>query len=271
MDGRSGPLGELLRSRRQAADPRAAGLPASGRRRTPGLRREEVAALADVSVSYYTYLEQGRQQRPSAQVVDALARVLHLTPAERAYAHELARGTPETPVHEEVLAPGLQELVDRLYPDPAYVKGRWWDVLAANAAARVLFTDWCARPPSERNLLRWMFLDPEAKQVYVDWEREATAMLGRFRASAGAADDPRTRQLVADLLQGSATAARAWDEVRVAPIGGGQKLLRHSHIGEVPVTHVVLHAAEDLHQKLVVFTCSPEQRRRLAELAEGLG
>src|SRR5260370_20839921 len=170
-------LGQLLRSRRERLVPGDVGLPAgwsaglsggrSGgrRRRAAGLRREEVALLANVSVTYYTYLEQGRPVRPSAQVLDALAAALRMSAAERRYLQVLAHGrdgagsagtTSSAP--PERIDPGVVDLVQRLDPFPTYVKGRRWDVPTSNAAARAPFTDWSALPPGERNMVRWMFM-----------------------------------------------------------------------------------------------------------------
>ena len=163
-------LGELLRERCARLRPADVGLPAGRRRRTTGLRREEVALLASMSVTYYTFLEQGRPVRPSAQVVDALAAALRFSPAERDYLRVLAHGSrygeeasnshPAAAEPAEWLDPGVADLVQRLEPYPTIVKGRCWDVLAANPAARELFTDWAALPPAERNLVRWMFTAP---------------------------------------------------------------------------------------------------------------
>ena len=146
--------------------------------------------LASLSTTYYTFLEQGRPVRPSAQVLDALAAALRMSAAERRYLEVLAHGPDGAGVAvpdeapPEVLAPAVADLVQRLDPCPALVKGRRWDVLAANQAARELFTDWMALPRGQRNLVRWMFLSSRAREVYLEWEAEARAMLGRFRLAA---------------------------------------------------------------------------------------
>jgi len=190
-------LGQLLRSRRERLVPADVGLPAglsAGRRRTAGLRREEVAMLAHLSVTYYTFLEQGRPVRPSAQVLDALAAALRMSAAERRYLHVLAYGPDEDHANHqnndengappERLDPAVADLVQRLEPFPALVKGRRWDVLAANPAARELFADWATPRTQERNLVRWMFTTDQAREVYLEWEPEARALLGRFRLAA---------------------------------------------------------------------------------------
>src|SRR5580704_14137664 len=191
-------LGQLLRSRRERLVPGDVGLPAgwsagsgagpgaglsggrSGgrRRRAAGLRREEVALLANVSVTYYTYLEQGRPVRPSAQVLDALAAALRMSAAERRYLHVLAggnggngdQGHQEIGAPPERLDPAVADLVQRLEPHPTLVKGRRWDVLAANPAARELFADWATPRTQERNLVRWMFTTDQAREIYLEWE-----------------------------------------------------------------------------------------------------
>jgi transcriptional regulator with XRE-family HTH domain len=188
-------LGQLLRSRRERLVPADVGLPAGfpegRRRRTAGLRREEVALLANLSVTYYTFLEQGRPVRPSAQVLDALASALRMSTAERRYLHVLAYGpggASDTALAAsappERLDPAVADLVQRLEPFPTLVKGRRWDVLAANPAACELFAGWAAGSPGERNLVRWMFTTDQARAVYLESEPEARAMLGRFRLSA---------------------------------------------------------------------------------------
>src|SRR5580693_7377640 len=149
--GNAAELADLLRTRRSRLRPADVGLPAGGRRRTPGLRREEVAQLADISPTYYTFLEQGRDVRPSEPVLEALGRALRLTPAERAHLHDLVHGGPAVAAQvPDTLLPAVAALVARLDPWPAYVTGRYFDVLACNRAARALWADWPACPPAER-------------------------------------------------------------------------------------------------------------------------
>ena len=177
-------LGQLLRSRRERLAPADVGLPPGQRRRAAGLRREEVALLASLSTTYYTFLEQGRPVRPSAQVLDALAAALRMSAAERRYLHILAGADDDNDHHgapPERLDPAVADLVQRLEPYPTLVKGRRWDVLAANPAARELFADWDTPRTTERNLVRWMFTTDQAREIYLEWEPEARAMLGRGR------------------------------------------------------------------------------------------
>jgi transcriptional regulator with XRE-family HTH domain len=254
-------------------------LPAVGRRRTPGLRREEVALLASLSVTYYTFLEQGRAVQPSAPVLQALAGALRLTAAEFRYLQVLAYGPggapgpaagaaglagPSGPAGPagtgaagaaERLDPAVADLVQRLEPFPTLVKGRRWDVLAANRAARELFTDWDAAPAGQRNLVRWMFTSDRAREVYLEWEPEARAMLGRFRlAAARHPDDPAFAALIAGLRRDSELVRDWWPRHDVRAVGSGSKKLLHPRLGPVDYAHVVLQVADDPEQTLVTYS-----------------
>ncbi|HXT45329.1 MAG TPA: helix-turn-helix domain-containing protein [Pseudonocardiaceae bacterium] len=266
-------LGDLLRSRRERLQPADVGLPPGSRRRTRGLRREEVAALASISPTYYTFLEQGRELRPSRQVLDSLAAALRLDAAERAHLHQLAHDAPPpAPPTVETLAAGLAELVTRLDPCPTYVTGRRWDVLAANRAARVLWTDWAALPPAERNMVWWTFAHPAARSVLVNWEHEASMLLARLRSAAAQhPDDPGFGELI-ERLHAASSAVRAWwPHHQVAPLGSGLKRLRHPQLGEVTMRHVVLTAADDPDQKLVTFTADYADLSRIRTLVRSSG
>ena len=257
-------LGELLRSRRERLMPDDVGLPPGARRRTSGLRREEVAQLANVSATYYTFLEQGRQVRPSEQVLGALATALRMTTAERRYLLTLAYGSDAAPADGEAdgtplsenVGPGVDALVQRLEPYPTLVKGHRWDVLAANPAARELFGNW-SEAGGERNLVRWMFTSDYAREVYLEWEPEARALLGRFRvAAARHPDDPRITELIAALQRDSPQVRDWWPTYDVAPLGGeGTKKLLHPRLGPVEYSHVILQVADNPDH--VVVTYSP--------------
>jgi transcriptional regulator with XRE-family HTH domain len=257
-------LGRFLRAHRDRLRPIDVGLEPGPRRRVQGLRREEVALLADVSAAYYALLEQGRDVQPSASVLDALARALRLSTAEHTLLYRLTQDVP--PSQElEVPAPGLAELVDRLDPQPTYVTGRNWDVLGSNQAAHALFADWPARPAAERNLLWFMFADPRARYVYVEWEREAAAQLGRFRAAAAhRLADPDVISLVERLRSVSPEVARWWERPDVQPLSGGAKLLRHESLGELRLQHLVLQVADAPEQKVVTFRGPEETLLRLS-------
>jgi transcriptional regulator with XRE-family HTH domain len=265
-----GEFADLLRSRRDRLTPADVGLPEGSRRRTAGLRREEVAQLAGVSTTYYTFLEQGRDVRPSPQVLIALATALRLSAAERSHLFELAGVSPpaEHEAHAESVPPALGKMVARLDPYPAYVKGRRWDVLAANRAARALFADWRNRRPDDRNLLWWMFTDPVARKVYVDWVQEASAMLARFRAAAARRpDDPDFTGLIDRLHQASPEVRNWWPRHDVLPVAGGTKQLHHPALGDVIFEHTVLQVADHPEQTLVYLTTAAVPESRLAALA----
>jgi transcriptional regulator with XRE-family HTH domain len=265
----SAEMAGFLRARRARLRPADVGLPGGSRRRTPGLRREEVAQLADISTTYYTFLEQGRDIRPSEQVLDSLGRALRMTAAERAHLHSLVHGSQAevTPPATDALAPEVAAMVARLDPWPAYVSGRYWDVLAANRAARALWADWPARPAAERNVLWWTFLDPAARSVLVDWQSVAKAELARFRsASARHPDDPRFGALIASLQAGSQEVRRWWPEHEVDPLSSGIKRIRHPLLGVIDFHHVVLQVADDPEQKLVTFTAGPDDSARITNL-----
>jgi transcriptional regulator with XRE-family HTH domain len=260
-------LGLLLRSRRARLSPADVGLPTGSRRRTTGLRREEVALLANLSTTYYTFLEQGRPVRPSEQVLAALASALRMSAAERHYLLVLAYGAGDggggnegsrgavADHPPERLDPAARDLVLRLEPFPTLVKGRRWDVLAANPAARELFGDWQPSPGPTPNLLRWMLTSDLAREVYLEWEPEARAMLGRFRLASGRHPaDPGFDALVDEPLQLSAQ-MRAWWPLRdVAAIGSGTKKLRHPRLGPLTYSHVVLQVADHPDQTLVTYS-----------------
>jgi len=262
-------LADLLRSRRGRLQPADVGLPAGARRRTRGLRREEVAQLAAISTTYYTFLEQGRDVHPSRQVLDALARALRLRPAERAHLHELAHGHQTAESHQpgEILAPAVAALVDRLDPYPTYVTGRCFDVLAANRAARALWTDWSSLPPQERNMLWWTFTAPAARTILVEWETEASALLARFRAAADRhPDDPKFAALTGRLQTASAEARAWWPRHDIVALSSGTKRLHHPLLGDLDMQHVVLQLADDPEQKLVTFAADSTHQQRIAQL-----
>lgn len=263
-------LGDLLRARREALQPADVGLVPGPRRRTSGLRREEVAMLASISPTYYAFLEQGRGVRPSRTVLDSLSGALRLAPAERDYIHALVHGGPPPADGQgtiEILAAGIAELVDRLDPHPTYVTGRSWDVLAANRAARALWTDWPALAPADRNMLVWMFT-PAARDAFVEWESEAAAQLARFRgAAARHPGDPRFTELIERLHATSAEVREWWPRQEVAQLGSGRKRLRHPSLGEIELRHVVLQVADEPEQKLVTFAPAAADEPRIAELA----
>jgi transcriptional regulator with XRE-family HTH domain len=253
-------LGQLLRSRRERLTPAEVGLPTGTRRRTAGLRREEVASLANLSTTYYTFLEQGRPVRPSVQILDALAAALRMSEAEHRYLLVLGLGQELLEINDagatsaarpESVDQRAVDLVDRLEPFPTLITGRRWDLLAANPAARELFGDWAG----QGNLLRWMLTSDLAKAVYLDWEPEAQAMLGRFRvAAARHPGDPEFKSLVDELLRDSAEMRSWWPQQDVAPFDGKTKKLWHPRLGTVNYSSVVLQLADQPDQTMLTYS-----------------
>lgn len=261
-------LAGLLRSRRERLQPEDVGLPTPKRRHTPGLRREDVARLAAISTTYYTFLEQGRDVRPSREVLDALAAALRLSPTERAHIHALVHGAQDAgDPPSEVLDPAVAALVERLDPYPTYVSGRCWDVLASNRTARALWTDWEAVDAPRRNMLWWTFTDPAARTVFVEWESEARALLGRFRAAtARNPRDPAFAALRDRLHEASREFREWWPRHDVAPLGSGHKQLYHPVLGKLTLRHVVMQLSDDPEQKFVTFTADDSDLARIAKL-----
>jgi transcriptional regulator with XRE-family HTH domain len=260
-------LADFLRTRRERIRPVDAGLPLTGRRRTPGLRREELAQLAGISATWYTHLEQGRNIRVSAAVLESLVRALRLDGQERTHLFLLAHGNPPpdlaSPV--ETLDLRLTRLLKVLEPHPAYVVGARSDVLGWNRAAAALFTDFAAMPPDRRNLVWWVFTDPRAQETLLDWEREARALLARFRTAAGRhPDDPRFAELVDELCAVSPYVREWWAKHDVLANSSGTKRLRHPRTGAMTLDHTVLQVAEAPEQKLVVYSAPPGSPAALA-------
>ncbi|MDC7806739.1 helix-turn-helix transcriptional regulator [Luteimonas sp BLCC-B24] len=227
-------LGLFLRDRRQRLDPAAFGL--GGRRRTPGLRREEVAQRAHISTTWYTWLEQGRGGAPSPRVLDRLADALLLTEAEREHLFLVAVGSaPRTQARtQDGISSRLQRLLDAMPLIPATVATATWDIVGWNRAARLALTDYEALPPDERNVLRRMFLDPRTRAAQRDWAAVARFLVATFRAAtARAGQDARAEALVAELTGTSDDFTRMWTENDVHTTGEGAKTIRHPRVGEI--------------------------------------
>jgi transcriptional regulator with XRE-family HTH domain len=227
------PLGCYLRDRRAKLDPAAFGFPPE-RRRTPGLRREEVAQRAHISSTWYTWLEQGRGGAPSAHVLDRIARALMLTDVEREHLFLLGLGhAPEVRYRkDEGVTPRLQRVLDALELSPALVRTATWDVVAWNRAATVMLTDYGSVPPEQRNILRFIFLDPTVRAAQYDWESVARMVVSAFRvdaARAGAAAE--VEPLVDELCRRSPEFKALWRDNDVRSHGEGTKHLRHPVIG----------------------------------------
>lgn len=245
-------LGDHLRTRRARITPAAAGLPSTGLRRVPGLRREEVAMLAGVSVDYYVRLEQGRERRPSAQVLDAVAATLQLTADERTYLFALAGTAP--PVRgasaPDRVDPALRQLMDAWPDNPALVHNGANDVLAANEIADALFDGWSF----SRNLLEIVFGDPAARGFYPDWAQVAANAVAGFRLHHGShPDDPRTCAVLDGLLASSPEFRRLWTAHDTRGKALERKRFHHPHVGPLTLTMQTFDVRSAPGQHLVVY------------------
>jgi PAS domain-containing protein len=232
-------LADFLRDRRARLTPDSVGLPADGRRRTPGLRREEVAQLAGVGLSWYTWLEQGRDIKPSAQVLDALARVLRLGAAERAHLFHLARVELPLPGgdYPREAPPALAAIVDGLVPHPAYLVGPRTDVLAWNRAATAMLGTPSAAPDGRPNLLWWLFTSDDRRGE--QWRATGRAALARFRAEhARRLGDPDFAALLQALKQASPDFRAAWARHEVLAEQLGTKTIEHPRLGTLRLHHL---------------------------------
>ena len=232
-------LGAYLRDRRTRLDPGAFGYPAQ-RRRTPGLRREEVAHRANISATWYTWLEQGRGGAPSADVLNRIARGLMMTEAEREHLFMLALGRPPEVRYQaaHAVTPRLQRLLDAMQTSPAIIKTATWDVVAWNRAAALVLTDYGQLPPRERNILRLVFRDDRVRGSQDDWESTARFVVGAFRADAARARAlSKVGELVTELCATSAEFAALWADNDVRFHGEGAKRLRHPVLGAIELEY----------------------------------
>jgi transcriptional regulator with XRE-family HTH domain len=232
-------FGTYLKDRRAKLDPAAFGFPLT-RRRTPGLRREEVAQRANVSTTWYTWLEQGRGGAPSAEVLERIARAMMLTDVEREHLFLLALGrAPEVRYQAaEGVTPRLQRVLDALEVSPAFVKTSTWDVVAWNRAATAVLTDYGALEASQRNILRLIFRDSRVRAAQSDWESVARFVVAAFRADAARAGAVRNVQALVDELCGLSPEFEAmWRDNDVRIYGDGAKILRHPIAGPIALEY----------------------------------
>ncbi|MFF7877569.1 helix-turn-helix domain-containing protein [Streptomyces californicus] len=256
-------LSEFLRTRRAKLQPQDVGLPEFGRhRRVPGLRREELAQLAGVSVAYYTRLEQGNGRNVSVEVLDAIARALRLTDAEHAHLIHLARPArhkkKRRPARAQRVRTGLLYLLESMEGIPAYVTGARSDILAWNPMAAAVFGDWGALPPGERNWARLVFLSPAYRDLFVNWDSKASDMVSYLRLYAGChPDDPELSALVGELSVKSEEFRRLWATHNVKEKGHGTKLVRHPLAGDLTLSYETLNLPDDEEQHLVTYHAEP--------------
>jgi transcriptional regulator with XRE-family HTH domain len=260
-------LGTYLRDRRMRLDPAAFGF-GPERRRTPGLRREEVAQRANISPTWYTWLEQGRGGAPSADVLDRIARALILTEVEREHLFLLGLGRPpEVRYHKnEGVTLRLQRVLDALDPSPALIRTATWHVLAWNRAATIMMGDYGALPPDQRNVLRLIFLDPRARAVQYDWEGVARFVVSSFRADAaraGAAAE--VGPLVDELCRLSPEFRTMWAENDVGGFhGDGVKHIRHPELGPLAFEYTAFSVDGRTDLSMVVYNpATPEDAAKI--------
>ncbi|MFJ2830722.1 helix-turn-helix transcriptional regulator [Streptomyces sp. NPDC087263] len=264
-------LAAFLRSRRERADPAATGLPPGGRRRTPGLRREEVSLLSGVSLTWYTWLEQGRDIRVSPQILLALARALHLDDVERSHLFRLAgMPAPEPAERSLEVPPAVRTFLDKLMPNPAFVIDRCFDIRAWNPAQeRILGPALLDRPRHELNSAWMLFRVPEVRTLMPEWDKEARWMAGLLRQQAAyELDNPRFSELVTELLETSPYFAEVWEDHDVIEFRSSVRRYRHPVAGDLEVTYVRMVLEEAPWLSLICHFAEPgsESEERLLKL-----
>lgn len=273
MEQSSNSLGSFLKERRARLDPAAFGLPTT-RRRTPGLRREEVAQLAHVSATWYTWLEQGRGGAPSADVLERLSRAFALTPAEREHLFLLAQDRPPKAQRPEpaAISPHLQHVLDAFTDTPAIIKTPEWTVVAWNAAASAVLIDYARLPPERRNILRMMFLERQRTHL-PDWQAVARLVVGTVRRDivlAGA--NAETQALLDELERDSAEFREIWAEGEVRPHGEGHKTILHPEAGRLMLEYSAFAVDGRPDLALVVFNPAAEaDRAKVRQLIAAAG
>ncbi|TDD71421.1 helix-turn-helix domain-containing protein [Actinomadura rubrisoli] len=259
----SSALGAFLRARRARVRPSDVGLPpGTGLRRTPGLRREELAALSGVSIDYYIRLEQGRETNPSSAVLDALAAALRLDDEEHAHLYALAshaarRAYPGRRTADRTVRPAVRLLLENVRPCPAYVVARTGDVLAANPEAQALFIGMGDWPEHRRNIVRYVFLHPAARSLLADWDGSAASCVANLRGVLET--DPGAPDLTAlseELTAESAEFAELWGRHDVRHRGGGRKSFRHPDVGDLTLLYESLRLG-GTGQRLTIYQAAP--------------
>ncbi|MET0935304.1 MAG: helix-turn-helix transcriptional regulator [Luteibacter sp.] len=263
------PLGTYLRDRRAKLDPAAFGIP-STRRRTPGLRREEVALRANVSATWYTWLEQGRGGAPSAEVLDRLAAALELSTVEREHLFLLAQNRPPAvtaPVFEPV-SPQLQRVLDALESCPAMVKSPTWDILAWNAAAAAVLTDYGTLPPEKRNVLKLLFASDRVRNKTLHWEDHARFAVAAFRADiARLGLVESVKPFVDEMILASPDFEAIWRDYDLQNYGEGVKHFNHPLAGAITLEYSAFAVDGRPDLGLVIYTpSSPDDRARVRSL-----
>ncbi|MFB7127414.1 MULTISPECIES: helix-turn-helix transcriptional regulator [unclassified Kitasatospora] len=266
-DARRHELAAFLRSRRERLGPEQVGLPMTGRRRTPGLRREEVAQLAAVGVTWYTWLEQARDIQVSAQVLDAVARALLLDPSERAHLFTLAGTDDPAPVKEcPSVTPSVRLLLERLAPYPAVVLNSRYQVLAYNAQYTAVVGDLDRMAPEDRNLMWMAFTPSQFREVLIDYRTERLGMVARFRsAMADHSSEPAWKALLARLLKASPDFAEVWQRHDVMRPGNGIKRFQVPDVGLLRCEYTNFWLSPQLGTRMITYTPLDDETRALMD------
>lgn len=254
-------LADFLKTRRARILPSQVGLPQGVRRRTPGLRREEVAQLAGIGVTWYTWLEQGRPIRVSAQIIESLSRVLLLDRHERNHLFTLAKQPLPTdlPSYQGVINTSIQNVLDSLMLSPSFIMDQRWNVIAWNKAACLVFGDFSKMNIRERNIVWMMFANSGYKQLFIDWEFHAQGMLARFRTSCGQyIEDPWFVEFINDLKKQSKEFDLWWSQHEVQGIGEVNKKLKHPTVGTLVFEFCSFDVSDNPNLKMIINTPSPE-------------
>ncbi len=262
-------LGEFLRATRERLTPEQAGLPSHGRRRTPGLRREEVAELANIGVSWYTSIEQGKDVHPSHQVLESLASALRLSDDERRYLFLLSKSDEieEAEIYKEI-STGLQRTVLALEPNPAYIMNKYWDVLLWNRAAEFLFRFplYSESLNPKPNILYQFLTDPFKREINSEWEEKAKIMVARFRADcARYPQDARLNEMIEKFKQESELFRIWWPRYEVKNVTDCHKVWKHPEIGELEFEHVNLQLSNYPDLKVMIYTASPATAEKIKQ------
>ncbi|MFJ4186155.1 helix-turn-helix transcriptional regulator [Kitasatospora sp. NPDC089509] len=260
-------LAAFLRSRRERLAPEQVGLPMTGRRRTPGLRREEVAQLAAVGVTWYTWLEQGRDIQVSAQVLDAVARALLMDPSERAHLFTLAGADDPAPVTEcPSVTPSVRLVLEQLTPYPAALVNSRYDILAHNVPYTAIVGDLGELPPEERNLMWLAFTPSRFREVLIDYRTERLGMVARFRAAmADHSAEPAWKALLARLLRASPDFAEEWQRHEVMRPGNGIKRFQVPGVGLLRCEYTNFWLSPRLGTRMISYTPLDEETRLLMD------
>ncbi|PSM44776.1 transcriptional regulator [Streptomyces dioscori] len=257
-------LGRFLHARRTQTRPEQVGLTVgTGLRRTPGLRREELATLAGISIDYYVRLERGKETRPSPAVLDALARALRLDDAEHQHLRELAAlaaryAAEPAPPAGRIVRPHLKLILETMRPNPAYIVSRSMDLLAWNPGGLALYAGLADWPATQRNLARYLFLHPTARTLFPDWDHQVRGCVARLRALAGTDPDASDLTgLVGELLLKSPDFAKLWERYEVAGRKKTHKTFHHPQVGVLTLSGQSMHLEDTPGQRFGVYTADP--------------